>query len=526
MPVELEELEQEAAQEVSTEDLLAAIKEARSQQRDVIEVLQERNLIVSDELFVQALQAFRLLKMYDEVLTLFTIFEGIYTDQVAAYAERLCACEALSRASSVFAVFESMRAVGLQPDLRCFNIVLKVHAHNKSWKGTMRLLEEMKTDEIQPDVQSFDYALSSCPTRKNWDVTLRLLQTMRLMEVRPNLSCYRSAMHALSYSPKWDDALKVYNEMRESGFVPDEDILRYFLRACFNSPFENDAIKVFKELETDSTLILTQVHFDMAINICEASGQWMEVLALASSMGARGVSPHSATCNVVLKACVELGKWEVALKLLETMERDGTDLDPFAYSTVLVACGRAEQWDEVLRLYNELKERAPGLLELDMAFQAITALCQLGRAGDAMLLYREGLQKGLGKRLWQRRRLGSDPVILDARGLSPDSAGIAVRAALEDFVQEADGVAVSSGNARLGALAGFLPTEPSDIVVAVDDESFEGEMPHADSTATGVLDVIKEMMGPDVKVQCARNPFASVKIPGAELQAFLAQRVK
>ena len=43
---------------------------------------------------------------------------------------------------------------------------------------------------------------------------------------------------------------------------------------------------------------------------CEA-GQWREILALATAMGGRGITPHSMTCNAVLKVdglpgCFEL----------------------------------------------------------------------------------------------------------------------------------------------------------------------------------------------------------------------------
>ena len=31
------------------------------------------------------------------------------------------------------------------------------------------------------------------------------------------------------------------------------------------------------------------------------AGQWREILALATAMGGRGITPHSMTCNAVLK---------------------------------------------------------------------------------------------------------------------------------------------------------------------------------------------------------------------------------
>ena len=38
------------------------------------------------------------------------------------------------------------------------------------------------------------------------------------------------------------------------------------------------------------------------IFIPRQAGQWREILALATAMGGRGITPHSMTCNAVLKA--------------------------------------------------------------------------------------------------------------------------------------------------------------------------------------------------------------------------------
>lgn len=52
----------------------------------------------------------------------------------------------------------------------------------------------------------------------------------------------------------------------------------------------------------DTSVKLSAVHFDIAISVCEKVGRWREILALATAMGGRGITPHSVTCNAVLKA--------------------------------------------------------------------------------------------------------------------------------------------------------------------------------------------------------------------------------
>lgn len=59
---------------------------------------------------------------------------------------------------------------------------------------------------------------------------------------------------------------------------------------------------------------MKQVHATQA-------GQWREILALATAMGGRGITPHSMTCNAVLKVDYREGMigWSYPLLMVEEM---------------------------------------------------------------------------------------------------------------------------------------------------------------------------------------------------------------
>ena len=86
--------------------------------------------------------------------------------------------------------------------------------------------------------------------------------------------------------------------------------------------------------------------------------------------------------------------------------------------------------------------------------------------------------------LFSRRR-GSDFMELDARGLSPQVAGVMMRCALEDSAKSADATAARA--AKPLALAGFPPTGLKDVVIRVNAGDLEDEEPLPQTTAEALL---------------------------------------
>lgn len=507
----------------ATKGLIKAIKKAKEKDLNVVQVLKEGDVITSPELLVRAMRALRLSGFYGEVVTLFEEFESQFTAEVKQYAELMYAFMLLGRWLKVFETYAKLKSLNLVPSLFCCNIVLRVFAMNKTCARAIEFLREMNTDNIAPDVYSFDFLLSSCPTRKNWDLTINVLNSMQAAKVSCNFSCCRSAMHNLSYSSYWQEAVRLYEDMKLRGIPADEDILRYLLRTCFAyAPFQ-EAMKLFKGLEADTKVVLTKVHFDMAINLCEREGRWQEVLSFASSMGARGVSPDPMTCTAVLKACIELGKSDIALKLLGTMERDGTQLSRTAYLIVLNACAESKKWDDVLRLFEDLRQKSSTVVDREFCLPVITALAEVGREDEALALYRETCSAP-SMPLELRRLQSPLPLLLDACGLAPQAARIVLRAAIEGSTE---GDEEQGSTSRLSSLAGFSPAGPKDVIIAIHSDDIEGYKnlkAVENSMADALIKAAQQALGSEVQLIVCNDPFPSVKIPGVDLQAVLVQQ--
>eukprot|EP00435_Cladocopium_sp_Y103_P024154 s958_g5.t3 len=501
------------------------VKEAKKQQLRALDMLREQQLITDEASTLQALRALRLAGLHEEVFTLFAEVNSL-TILPEACAEQMASLEAAGSISELFQQMDEMRRREIRPNISCYNRLMRLHARNRSTTAALTLLAEMRENSVKPDVHTYDFALGSCNSRKKWENIITLLDSMQEDGVKPNSSCYRTIMHGLSYSEEhYERCYDLYIEMRENGITPEEHHLVELTRALFGAEGqerdETKGLDIFQTLVEDSSVKFTEVHFDMAISICEKAGKWREILALATAMGGRGITPHSMTCNAVLKACVQLGKWDVALKLLGTMERDGTQLDRIAYLTVLAACAGARQWDEVLKLYADIEDRFPEFIGPDMMLPTIAAMCEVGREEEAIALYRKSFGSLLARQ--QSRRRGNDPIVLDARRLSPQVAGIMMRCALEDSAKSADATAARA--AKPMALAGFTPTGLKDIFIAVNAADLEDDaVPVPNSTAGALLKVAREILGADAPLECQQTPFPSVKVPGLSLQSMLVQQ--
>eukprot|EP00913_Durusdinium_trenchii_P030899 g28940.t1 len=385
---------------------------------------------------------------------------------------------------------------------------MRIHAQNRATRSAFQLLDDMQENAVKPDVHTYDFALGSCNSRKKWENIITLLDAMQVDGVQLNSSCYRTVMHGLSYSQYHERCYDLYVQMRENGISPEEHHLCDLLRALFGEegqPRDKEkAMQTFQSLVEDTSVKFSEVHFDIAISMCEKEGRWREILSLATAMGGRGIIPHSMTCNAVLKACVQLGKWE----------------DRIAYLTVLTACERARKWDEVLKLYADIEERFPSFVNPDMRLPTIAALCEVGREDEARpqllprkALYRESFGSALARQ--QSRRRGNDPIVLDARRLSRQVAGIMMRCALEDSAKSADATAARA--AKPMALAGFTPTGLKDIFIAVNAADLEDDQPLSNSTAEALLSVAREMLGADAELECQQTPFpAEDTVPETE----------
>jgi len=538
---------------------LSVVRVAKEEGQDAMESLKQHSPLINAldgsggaQAIGLAVRALRLESLHDAAIRLYSDLQINVDPDAYLYTEVMYTYEAMERWHLVLHTFQQMKKNKIQPNLLCYNSALRANAKMKSWHHAVRILKEMKDSGITPTVQSMQTAMAAVPSKTHWEVTLNMFKSMKNFDLPPDAECYKRAIRACAVGSLSQQCVDLFQEMRSKGLEVDEDTVWWALRATAHSENVDQISSVFREIEADASLRLSEVHYDVLISACERSGNWLEVLTLAAGMGNRGVSPHEITCNTVLLACVELGKWEVALNLFRTMRGDGAKLDMVAYATLINALSDVAQYNELLKLYEELQSdpnivgtvdssSVPSVAEHDaipqiggeLAIPVIDALAEVGRRDDAIALYRGVADRG-SLRLWRQRRFGPSSMLLDARRIPAQVAAIAVQSALQDAAKVLADIAAddaaAKGNALSMARSGFS-RRTQDILVAVEAGEVQVsagrlEAPEPSSAAALVLGVARGALGEEAKLEYSDQPVPCIRIPWAELESLLVQRVQ
>jgi len=463
--------------------LVAVIKEVQEREGNLAEAVQERGLVQTQVRFILALRALRLTENYAAVLQLFADLNSAFEPSTFAFVEVLGTHVATSRWLNVVETFTRMIRLELKPDLNCYNCLLRAYAEIRSAKRAEELLRTMKQKGVLPDVTSFEFAITAC-RRSQPELAGSILKAMIDAKVTPSAVCYRHVIKMMGFNSRWRESIELYNDMRSREIEVDEKTLNTFLRACALHPESAVSTEVFPLMEADSGIKLTQLHYDVAIRACERLGDWQGMVALASRMAARGISPHEITINSIVRGLAEMGQWEAALTVLNSQRESGVGEDVLAYglNEIMQACILAEEWNQALRLHTELRHM---------------------RRNDGAT------------------ELGAE--VIDVRQLPVRLAGDVVRVVL--------GEVLDSLNPEDEALV------PLDIIVLVDEAAvtFDGpkqpslqrSVPVEGQAAEQIFAVASEVLGQEAKLQCARNPFPLVRIPSAAFKGvLLKQRVQ
>lgn len=431
--------------------------------------------------------------------------------------------------SRVMELFADMKKYGVSFDIECYNtMLLAIRRGTSKVYLVQSLFSEMKSRGVKPNTASYASLLWSLSSGNMLDSAMETLRVMQVEKVKPDIGCYQPVLQACARLRKGSVARGIFQTLRREGLVPDHFMINNYIRACHEASEENGKLSIsdiFRQLESDEGIILTDLHYDYAIHICERQENWQGALAFASRMGQRQVRPLEMTCYSVLHACANLHQWQPALSLLSTLQAEGIDPDEAGYTFAMQACAAKGQWDEIVRMYDGLRARGRTLLEAETVGPIMAALSETGRTEDALALFIESRDAGSLK-LWRQRRLALGPRVLDASDVLPQVAGIAVRMALQEASTVVDGNDIEPVQALRRSLAGVTSTRPEDLVVVLGTQENQQDNAGCSVTAS-VLAVVREVLGDDVEVERHTvGKHQCLRITGSQIEALLVRRVQ
>ncbi|XWS70569.1 hypothetical protein CRYUN_Cryun03dG0058700 [Craigia yunnanensis] len=100
-----------------------------------------------------------------------------------------------------------------------------------------------------------------------------------------------------------------------------------------------------------------------------------------------GGSPSISTYNLLMKGYISTGCPQAAINLHEEILRLGLEPDRLTYNTLIFACVKTENLDAAIRFFEEMKDKAQRLCDLDLSPDVVTYTTLLKGFGHAKDLW-------------------------------------------------------------------------------------------------------------------------------------------
>jgi pentatricopeptide repeat protein len=146
------------------------------------------------------------------------------------------------------AAFEEMKAAGVQPDVRAYNILMDAYGNGLQWERALAAYDEMKAAGMQPDVGTYNVLMDACTKAAQWERAMAMLEEMKSAGVEPNRDTYNTliALYAMCERGRWERALAVFEEMK-AAVQPDVGTYDMLLSVLWLCGQRRTAIELYVE---------------------------------------------------------------------------------------------------------------------------------------------------------------------------------------------------------------------------------------------------------------------------------------
>jgi pentatricopeptide repeat protein len=128
------------------------------------------------------------------------------------------------------AVFEKMKAAGVQPNVVMYGAMITMYGDGGQWERAREAFEEMKAAGVKPDVVAYSAMLSAYGKGDQWERAKGVLEEMKAAGVRPDVITYNALISAYAKGGQVDRAIESLEAMKVEGFEVDTS-LYYTLRS-------------------------------------------------------------------------------------------------------------------------------------------------------------------------------------------------------------------------------------------------------------------------------------------------------
>jgi len=266
-----------------------------------------------------------------------------FTEIMAAYAEK-------RQLKKVTCIFQQMVEYGIRPDGACFGTIIKAHAGNGNFEGSVLWARRALEENAKLDIYAFNSIIASAARANKPELVETWLELMTAHATQPDIVSYNSVINAWAKAGNAARAERLVTLMIKSTVEPDVVTLSVSIHACARARDLQRAEALFVGIVSRGYVKPDAVSFNALIDACVKSGNLQRAEVWMSEMTKAGVETSVATCTTLLQRHARAGNLKAARRFFTRMNEVGIKANVVSYSVLIRACVKgahveqAEEW--------------------------------------------------------------------------------------------------------------------------------------------------------------------------------------
>ncbi|EPS72235.1 hypothetical protein M569_02522 [Genlisea aurea] len=317
-----------------------------------------------------------------------------YGNTVYAYSALISAYAKSGYCDEAIALFESMKALGMKPNLITYNALIDACGKGGAdYKRAMDIFYDMVQNGVQPDRITYNSLLAVCSGAGLWETARSLFDEMVYRGVDQDIYTYNTLLDAACSGGHMDSAFEIMSEMPAKNVMPNEVTYSTMIRGCAKSGRLEKGLNLFAKMKI-AGIKLDRVSYNTLVSIYANLGRFEEAFSVAEEMENFGIKKDVVTYNALLDGFGKQSMYDKVKALFVEMKRERLLPNLLTYSTLISVFLRGGLCEEAIDVYSEFKRRG---LKADVVFYSklIDALCKKGLVESSALLVDEMVKLGI-----------------------------------------------------------------------------------------------------------------------------------
>eukprot|EP00411_Alexandrium_monilatum_P101980 CAMPEP_0175773814 /NCGR_PEP_ID=MMETSP0097-20121207/73282_1 /TAXON_ID=311494 /ORGANISM="Alexandrium monilatum, Strain CCMP3105" /LENGTH=875 /DNA_ID=CAMNT_0017084257 /DNA_START=79 /DNA_END=2706 /DNA_ORIENTATION=+ len=219
----------------------------------------------------------------------------------------------------VVAMYEEMRARGIQCNTITYNTLLNAFAQSRAMHRVPQVLEDMRASDppVEPDVVTYSTLIKGFCSSGNVDRALGLLDEMEKDgKYLPDEMMYNSLLDGCAKEQRLNDALRLVDKMRQTGVPPSNYTLSMMVKLLGRCRKLTQAFSMVESLAAEFSFRPNIQVYTCLIQACFHNRQPGKAVALLERILEEGVRPDEKTYTVLASGFLQSGQAEKAAQIV------------------------------------------------------------------------------------------------------------------------------------------------------------------------------------------------------------------